>query len=118
MIGLNGLPRTGQVPQALEFILENDKSFNYSQEDYKAACKKCERYMYPSKEYDKLAKDKHNIEDTVDKWLTDRYFLFEIDYTDSEDSGSREEVVLLFEKKDGLYRDIPDFTKVVAQFYR
>ena len=118
MIGLTGLPRTGQVPQALDFILKNDKSFEYSQEDYKTACKKCEQCYYHSKEYDELAKDMHEIQEAVDEWLTERYFLFEIDYTDSEDSGSREEVVLLFEKKDGLYGEVPDFTKVVAQFYR
>lgn len=118
MIGLTGLPRTGQVPQAIDFILEHDKTFEYSQEDYKAACEKVHNTYYLSTEYDELAKDKHNIEDAVDKWLTERYFLFEIDYTDSEDIGSREEVVLLFEKKDGLYGEVPDFTKVVAQFYR
>ena len=118
MRGLTGLPRTGQYPQAIDFILEHDKTFTYTNEDYQKACKKCEHYYYLSKEYDEFAKDKHNIEDAVDKWLTERYFLFEIDYTDSEDDGSREEVVLLFEKEDGLYGEVPDFTKVVAQFYR
>lgn len=118
MIGLTGLPRTGQVQQALDFILKNDKSFEYSKEDYKTACEKAHNAYYHSKGYYELAKDMHNIEDAVDKWLTERYFLFEIDYTDSEDDGSREEVVLVFEKKDGLYREVPDFAKVVAQFYR
>lgn len=117
MIGLIGLPRTGQYPQAIDFILEHDKTFTYTNEDYQKALEKCGNNRY-CKEYEKLAKDRHKIQEAVDKWLTERYFLFEIDYTDSEDSGSREEVVLLFEKKDGLYGEVPDFAKVIAQFYR
>lgn len=116
MIGLTGLPRTGQYHQAIDFILEHDKTFTYTKEDYQKALEKCDNRYH--EEYKKLAKDKYDIQEAVDKWLTERYFLFEIDYTDSEDSGSREEVVLLFEKKDGLYGEVPDFTKVVAQFYR
>lgn len=116
MRGLTGLPRMGQYPQAINFILEHDKTFTYTNEDYQKALEKCRnRYC---EEYEKLAKDMHELEDAVNKWLTERYFLFEIDYTDSEDIGSREEVVLLFEKKDELDGEVPDFTKVVAQFYR
>ena len=116
MRGLTGLPRTGQYPQAIDFILEHDKTFTYTNEEKQNALEKCGNVY--GKEYEKLAKDMHEIEEAVNKWLTERYFLFEIDYTDSEDSGSREEVVLLFEKEDGLYGEVPDFTKVVAQFYR
>lgn len=116
MIGLTGLPRTGQYSQAIDFITDHDEAFTYTNEDYQKALEKCENVY--GKEYEKLAKDMHEIEESVNKWLTERYFLFEIDYTDSEDSGSREEVVLLFEKKDGLCGEVPDFEKVVTQFYR
>lgn len=103
------LPRTGMYQTAFNHILENDATFPYKKEDWERIDKT--RKYDPkrgttSPQFDKLCND-------INKWLDDRYIMIEIDYTHPDDNGSRDEVVLCYERhgsKDDIY-DLPDFDK-------
>ena len=98
------LPRTGMYLKAFKHIISQDKEFLYNQEDYDRI-EKTRKYDpckgTTSEEYDKLCR-------AINKWLNDHYDMFELDYTDFDDCGSRDEAVLCYTKRTDKY-DSPDF---------
>ena len=112
---VNHLDRTGMYEQAFEHILEKDNSFPYKKEDWeriKKLCKYDPRRGTTCKEFDKLCKD-------INKWLNEHYDMFELDYTNFGDNGSRDEVILCYNKKEELFGH-PDFATElpIVVFYR
>ena len=112
---VNHLGRTGMYESAFYHILEKDSSFPYKKEDYEKIDKTrkydpCKGTTSPK--FDKLCKD-------INKWLNEHYDMFELDYTNFYDNGSRDEVILCYTKRTEMY-DHPDFEKElpVIVFYR
>lgn len=92
---VNHLGRTGMYIQAFEHILENDTKFPYKMEDWDRIDKTRKydpRTGTTSPEFEKLCKD-------INDWLNNHYDMFEIDYTNFNDPGSREECVLCYTKR-------------------
>lgn len=109
------LGRTGQFFPALKHILQKDPTFKYTLEDYEKIEKT--RVYDPcrgttSPEFNELCK-------AINTWLVEHYDMFELDYTNFYDEGSREEVILCYTKRNELF-DHPDFATELPQvvFYR
>lgn len=106
---VNHLGRTGMYEVAFHHILEKDPTFPYKKEDWERIQKT--RKYDPSRgttspEFDKLCSK-------INNWLNDHYIMIEIDYTHEDDYGSRNEVVLCYERHkpgDDMF-DSPDFEK-------
>ena len=102
---VNHLGRTGMYYPAFLHILENDPIFPYKEEDWDRI-NKTRKYDpkrgTTSPEFDTLCK-------YINDWLNKHYIMIEIDYTHPEDAGSRDEVVLCYEKKSDDIYDHPDF---------
>lgn len=110
------LPRTGMYDQAFYHIMEIDPSFPYEEEDLERI-KNTRVYDAStgttSKEYQELCKD-------INTWLREHYDMFELDYTDFNDYGSRSECVLCYTKSNDPVYNRPDFVNELPKvvFYR
>ena len=92
------LGRTGMYYPAFFHILEKDNKFPYKEEDWERINKTRKydpNHGTTSPEFDKLCDD-------INAWLSDHYIMIEVDYTHPEDWGSRDEVVLCYEKKSDI----------------
>ena len=101
------LGRTGMYEQAFFHIIEKDPMFPYKKEDWERIQKT--RVYDPSKgttspEFSKLC-------NKINSWLNAHYIMIEVDYTNDESWGSRDEVTLCYKKhpdKNPEF-DSPDF---------
>ena len=104
------LGRTGMYHTAFKHILEKDKEFPYTKEDWDKIDKT--RKYDPckgttSRQFDRLCDD-------INEWLNEHYDMFELDYTHFDDWGSRDEVVLCYKKGEGKWHS-PDFATELPQ---
>ena len=103
------LGRTGMYKEAFNHILEKDPTFPYKGEDWEKIQKT--RKYDPSR--GTTSPEFNELCSKINNWLNERYIMIEVDYTHEDDHGSRDEVVLCYEKhedRDGIY-DSPDFEK-------
>lgn len=115
MSRIDYLPRTGMYEAAFYHIIQKDASFPYKEEDY-ARIEKTRKYDprkgTTSPEFEVLCS-------YINKWLNEHYDMFELDYTNFDDDGSRDEVILCYTKINEPFGH-PDFEKELPRivFYR
>lgn len=118
MSRINYLPRTGMYEAAFYHIIQKDSSFPYKEEDYERI-EKTRKYDprkgTTSPEFEVLCS-------YINEWLNEHYDMFELDYTNFDDDGSRDEVILCYTKIDKIDRPFghPNFEKELPKivFYR
>lgn len=107
------LGRVGMYKYALKHIAENDPDFPYKAEDWDELIK-ARRTPCNNNEESNMQRFCEFME-KVDAWLNKHYDMFELDYTNFEDSGSRDECVLGYTKRES-FLDHPDFEHELPKF--